>query len=339
MLSFITWSVDPEAFSILGREIRWYGICWAVGVLCTTMVVQKMYKSEKLPDKWFDSLFLYVLVGLIIGARLGHCLFYAPMEYLSNPLSILKIWEGGLASHGGAIGMIIGVCLYSLHITNRKNNWKSLVISSIIGLLVTSLGAYIIDSSNGDKIMGIGFMGLSAGACLSMLYNTWTTSIKTLDRLVVGVAIGGAFIRLGNLMNSEIYGDPTSLPWGFNFVLDPKWHQPLAIGGSGELPCHPTQIYEALVYLFIFGIGLYLFYKTNARQKTGLILGVALIGIFLSRFFIEFIKNVQEDFESTMSINMGQLLSLPFVIWGIYLIYAALKNKSQNDPTHENKSK
>lgn len=186
------------------------------------------------------------------------------------------VWEGGLSSHGGAIGMTIGIWLYSKRVSKKSIIWG-------------------------------------------------------LDRLIVGVAIGAAFIRTGNLMNSEIYGGPTAMPWGFNFIRDTHWHYPIADGGSGELPCHPTQIYEALIYLFIFAIGLYLFYKTDAKNKQGLILGVSLIGIFLSRFFIEFIKNVQEPFELNMiasyGINMGQLLSIPFVIWGIWLVWNALKKK------------
>ncbi|SBV93318.1 prolipoprotein diacylglyceryl transferase [uncultured Dysgonomonas sp.] len=336
MLSFITWDVNPEAFSLFGREIRWYGILWAAGVLCTTIVVQKMYKSEKLPEKWFDSLFLYVLTGLVIGARLGHCLFYDPVYYLSNPLKILMVWEGGLASHGGAIGMTIGVCLYSLKITGQKMNWKHLGIFALIGLVLGGLCQYIYGLTvSSSPSLGFGesaFMGFLIGICVSMVYTTREMTVKTLDRLVVGVAIGATSIRLGNLMNSEIYGGPTTLPWGFNFIRDPKWHQPLNMGGSGELPCHPTQIYEALFYLFLFGLGLYLYYKTNARNRTGLILGISLIGIFFSRFCIEFIKNIQEPFEvemiDTFGINMGQLLSIPFVIWGIWLLYSALTKKT-----------
>ncbi|MDU1891441.1 MAG: prolipoprotein diacylglyceryl transferase [Dysgonomonas sp.] len=276
MLSFITWNIDPEAFSLFGREIRWYGILWATGVLLTTLVVRRMYRKENLSEQWFDSLFMYIIIGLIAGARLGHCLFYDPVYYLSNPLSMLKVWEGGLSSHGGAIGMTIAIWLYSVRITKKSMIWA-------------------------------------------------------LDRLIVGVAIGATFIRLGNLMNSEIYGGPTQLPWGFNFVRDQRWHLPLTQGGSGELPCHPTQLYEALIYLAIFGLGLYLFYKTNAKTKQGLILGVSLIGIFLSRFCIEYIKNIQEPFEVEMianyGINMGQLLSIPFFLWGGWLVWNALRKK------------
>lgn len=281
MLTYITWNVDPIAFDIFGYAIRWYGILWATGVALCTFTISRMYKHEKLPEKWFDSLFIYVIIGLVIGARLGHCLFYNPEYYLSHPLSILNLREGGLASHGGAIGMTIAIYLYSRRISHRSMIWA-------------------------------------------------------LDRLVVGVAIGATFIRLGNLMNSEIYGRPTTLPWGFNFIRDNHWHLPLGEKlGSGELPCHPTQIYEAIIYFIIFLVGLYLFYKTNAKEKQGLILGISLIGIFLSRFLIEFIKKEQEYFEQDMLLNMGQLLSLPFIIWGIWLIWNALRKN--NKETIKNK--
>ncbi len=339
MLSFITWATDPEAFSLFGREIRWYGILWALGILLTTIVVQRMYKKEKLPEKSFDSLFLYVVVGLIVGARLGHCLFYTPVYYLSNPLELIKIWEGGLASHGGAIGMTIAVCLYSIKISKSKINWKNLAIWSVAGLVFGLITNFIIRSfftssattDPSDAALSATIMGLCIGICISLVYTTREVSIRVLDRLVIGVAIGATSIRLGNLMNSEIYGGPTSLPWGFNFVHDSRWAEPIIEGGSGALPCHPTQIYEALIYIFIFVLGLVLYYKTNAKDRRGLILGISLIGIFLSRFLIEFIKNVQEPFErdliATFGINMGQLLSLPFIIWGIWLVWNALKEK------------
>lgn len=279
MLSFITWDISPEIFNILGREIRWYGLLWAFALFATAFIVQKMYRHENLPEKWFDSLFVYVSVGLIIGARLGHCLFYDPVYYLSSPWKMLFIWEGGLSSHGGAIGMLIGIWLYSKRVTKKSMIWG-------------------------------------------------------LDRLIVGVGLGATSIRLGNLFNHEIYGGPTDMPWGFRFVTNihewMKGAEPIY-----SLPSHPTQIYEALIYFLTFLLGMYLYWIKNAGEKQGLILGVSLICIFFSRFMIEFIKNLQEDFEvgmvETLGINMGQLLSLPFIIWGVWLVWNALRNQ-KNTP-------
>lgn len=278
MLASITWDINPELINILGREVRWYGLCWALGLLLGVWILQKMFKSENLPEKWFDSLFMYAVIGLIIGARLGHCLFYSPGYYLSNPIEILKIWEGGLSSHGGAIGIVIGLWLFS-----RK------IKKSIL----------------------------------------WS-----LDRVIVVAGLTGTLIRIGNLMNSEIYGKPTTLPWGFEFIRDSWWSRPIEMGGSGSLPCHPTQIYEALIYLAIFGIAMYLYWKTNAKQKQGLIFGICITAIFVARFFLEFLKNVQEPFEiemrQTIGIDMGQMLSLPFIIWGVWLIYTRTRQVKVN---------
>ena len=123
MLSYVTWNVDPELFTVLGREIRWYGLLWVIGLIVAVIIVQRIFDKEKLPEKWFDSLFVYMILGIILGARLGHCLFYEPAYYLSHPLEILKIWEGGLASHGGVIGIIIAVWLYSKKVTKKSMLW------------------------------------------------------------------------------------------------------------------------------------------------------------------------------------------------------------------------
>jgi phosphatidylglycerol---prolipoprotein diacylglyceryl transferase len=254
MLNYITWNVDPEIFNIGSLHIRWYGLLWALGIWLTLIITQKLYKNEKLPDKWLDSLFIYTVLGAVVGARVGHCLFYNPAYYLANPHEILYIWQGGLASHGGAIGIIISTYLYNKKVSKRGFIW-------------------------------------------------------VFDRLVIGVAVAGAMIRLGNLMNSEIYGGPTTLPWGFIFVRD----------GQTE-PMHPTQIYEIIYCLITFGLTYWLYWKKEAYKKTGLIFGVFLIGIFFSRFLIEFVKNNQESFENNMLLNMGQILSIPFVIWGVWLI-------------------
>lgn len=272
-LNFITWTVDPVLFHLGPLSVRWYGLLWALGILAALKIVERIYKHEKLPEDWLDKLFIYTVAGTIIGARLGHCFFYEwklmpePVTflgitftygnyYLSHPWELLYIWRGGLASHGGAIGILTAMYFYNKNVSKKGYIW-------------------------------------------------------IFDRLVVGVAICGASIRLGNLMNSEIYGSVTSLPWGFIFLKD--------INGDG-LPHHPTQIYEILYCLITFAITWWLYWKKEAYKKNGLIFGVFLIGIFGSRFVLEFIKLNQESFESGMSLNMGQILSIPFIIWGIWLI-------------------
>ncbi len=276
MLSFITWNVDPALFHfpefiplLGGREVRWYGLLFATGFALGAYLVYRIWKHEKLKDEWFDKLFIYVFVATAVGARLGHCLFYDPAHYLAHPIEILKIWEGGLASHGGTLGIIVAVYLYSKKITHKSMLW-------------------------------------------------------TFDRLVVPVGLTAAFIRLGNLMNSEIYGHPTDLPWGFRFIRSLEWFKP----PCSALPCHPTQIYEAVCYLITFAVCMWLYWKKEAYKKEGLIFGVFLIGIFLSRFLVEFLKNNQEDFEAGMFLNMGQLLSIPFVLAGIWLAWRAMKKPS-----------
>jgi len=240
-------------------------------------IVQRIYKSEKLPEKWFDSLFVYMMLGIILGARLGHCLFYEPEYYLANPVEMLKIWEGGLASHGGVIGIIIAVWLYSKRVTKKSMLW-------------------------------------------------------TFDRVMVPTGFTAAMIRFGNLMNHEIYGGPTDLPWGFRFIDNVG----LWMRGAEPVytePSHPTQIYEALIYLLVFGITMYMYWKTNAKNRQGLILGVGIALIFIARFFIEFVKNVQVDSEIAMRENtgliLGQWLSIPFIIWGLWLIWRSMKRKAE----------
>ncbi len=269
MLDFITWTVNPSIVHLGPFEIRWYGLFFAIGFLAGYKIIEKMFKHEKVPDGWLDKLFIYVVVATIVGARLGHCLFYARDYYMAHPTEIFKIWEGGLASHGGAIGIIIAIWIYSRHVTRRNMLW-------------------------------------------------------TFDRLVIPVALVGALIRTGNLMNHEIYGHVTNLPWGFRFIDNlHAWIQ-----GAEPVftaPSHPTQIYEALCYLALFGLLMYMYWKRNAEERQGLIFGVFLTGIFLPRFLIEFVKNNQEAFEENMLLNMGQLLSIPFIIAGIWLIVRAIK--------------
>ncbi|MCI1778867.1 MAG: prolipoprotein diacylglyceryl transferase [Bacteroidales bacterium] len=262
---FIRWNVNPVIFSIGSREIRYYSLLFIAGFILGYYIFIWFYKREKLPLKLLEPL-LYVLLGCtIVGARLGHCLFYEPDFYLAHPLEILKTWHGGLASHGGAIGVLLGLIWYARHY-GRKYKFDSMWI---------------------------------------------------LDHTVIPIAFAGMFIRLGNLMNSEIYGHVTDLPWGFIFLR------------NGEvLPKHPTQIYEALSYL-ILGLILIFIYKYKWKKfNRGFIFGFFLIWLFGARFLIEFVKQPQEIFENNMVLNMGQLLSIPFIIAGIIILVRSFYVKS-----------
>lgn len=272
--AFITWDFDPVLFTLFGHPVVWYGLLFALGlIILGPWIEKKMWEHEKLDPKWFESLAVYVFVGTIVGARLGHVLFYDPAYYLANPAKIFVTWEGGLASHGGTIGIIIACWLYSRRVTRKSILW-------------------------------------------------------VLDRLAVPTGIVAAMIRLGNLTNSEIFGRPTTLPWGFRFIRSEEYRR---LVPNMDMGCHPTQIYEALCYLAVFALCMWLYWKRDAaRRYSGLIVGVFLTGIFLSRLIIERIKIVQEPWElkliESVGLNMGQLLSIPFVLAGIWLIVRAVKN-------------
>ena len=264
-LPLFVWDVPKTLFTIGPVEVRYYGLMWALGFIISAYIISNIMKREGYPEKTFDSFFWYALLSTVIGSRLGHCLFYAPGYYLTHPIEILYIHQGGMASHGAAIGLLVGLWLFS-----RKN-----------------------------KIPYI-----------------WS-----LDRISILAAISGALVRIGNFMNSEIFGRPTTLPWGVEFVLSDEWNK-LYKG----LPCHPTQLYEALAYLIIFVVFLWLYYRKNlAQRRPGAMFGIFLIALFGIRFLIEFIKNPQEDFEVGMILNMGQLLSIPFIVAGCVLLYRAYR--------------
>ena len=265
MLSYITWDVSPVIFKLGFFTLRWYSLAFMVGFLVGYEIVARMFRHEGAPERWLGLLLMWTVAGTIVGARLGHVFFYEWDLFSQNPIKILYVWEGGLASHGGAIGVILGVILFSIVTTKRSPLW-------------------------------------------------------TFDRLVVPIALVGGLIRLGNLMNSEIFGHATTLPWGFRFVNSPEW-QALYAGQA----CHPTQIYEAICYFALFALLMWMYWRKNAEERPGLIFGVFLIGIFIPRFLIEFIKNPQEAFEQSMALNMGQWLSIPFIVAGISLIICAMR--------------
>ncbi len=258
LFNYITWNVNPEIFHIGSLSVRWYGVLFALSFLFGYIIMQKFFKKENLPIELLDKLTFYMFLGTVIGARLGHCLFYEPSYYFSHPLEIIKIWHGGLASHGAAIGILLVLYLFS------RNAHKPYL---------------------------------------------WV-----LDRIVIVVALAGFLIRTGNLMNSEIIGKATTVPWAFKFIR------------VDNIPRHPAQIYEALSYLLLFVVLYWLFVKTNIAKKQGLTFSLFLIVLFLSRFIIEFFKAVQVNFENHMTYNMGQWLSVPFIIIGI-VMFVILYNK------------
>lgn len=287
-------------------EVRWYGICWMLGFVIGYFVMGKVYKKEQMPDGMLDKLLIYMLAFTVVGARLGHCLFYEPTYYLSHPLKILAIWEGGLASHGGAIGILIGLWIYVRSVNNETAGYDRLFEFNRFVLVST------VAPRDGSK--------KKEGTQINYLW--------ILDRIVIPVCIVGALIRLGNVFNSEIYGTPTTLPWGFVFVRGLEQF----FGPNGELlPCHPTGLYEAFFCLVALALLLWMYYKRDLGHKQpGLMFGTFLVIIFGSRIAIEFLKNVQVDFERNMAFDMGQWLSLPFVLVGVAMIvWSFVKRQKQ----------
>ena len=274
LLLSVHWHVNPILFHIGSLEIRWYGLLFVSGFVIGWYLFKWFFTREKLDTKLMDPLLYTLLIATIVGARLGHCIFYQPDYYFGSWEGFWEIfmpWKGGLASHGGAIALLLAMWWYSRHY-GRKNDFDFLWI---------------------------------------------------MDRLCIAVAFAGCMIRLGNLFNSEIYGNVTNLPWGFIFDLR----------GETE-PKHPTQLYEAFSYL-ILGLVLVWVYKNKLdKVYRGFFFGAFLLGCFGMRFLIEFIKEPQVEFENTMVLNMGQLLSIPFILAGIALLVYSYQAKKPAAVVH-----
>lgn len=264
----IIWNPDIVALHLGNFELRWYSVCWCIGLVLAYVVVARLYKQQGIPGEKFDPLFFYCFVGILVGSRLGHCLFYEPAYFLSHPvemfLPIRQTDEGwrctgyaGLASHGGTIGLILALWLY--------------------------------------------------------VRRTKVNLMRVLDDIAIATPVTACFIRLGNLMNSEIVGHTTDVPWGFVFQHN-----------GDLLPRHPAQLYEAIAYLVFFFVGLWLYHRYRQKVGTGFFFGYCLTSIFTFRFFVEFLKEIQEPWEqqlvAAIGINQGQLLSLPFVAIGLYCL-------------------
>ena len=271
---YINWNPNEIAFSIWWFSFRWYSLCWLVGLLLAYIIVKKLYKEQKIKDELFDPLFIYCFLGILIGARLGHCLFYEPGYFLSSGTHIIemflpihKMLDGswkftgyeGLASHGGTLGLMLALWLY----------------------------------------------------CRRTKVGLW----QVLDNIAIATPVTACFIRLGNLMNSEIIGKVTDVPWAFIFER------------VGPEPRHPGQLYEAIAYFIFFFIGWWFYRRRPEKVGTGFFFGLCLTLIFTARFFIEFTKINQVDFENSLPLDMGQLLSIPFIILGVGCMMYGMRKK------------
>lgn len=257
---FISWDPNPEIFRLGSFAVRWYGLLFASSFFFGYLIMQNFFKKEGVPIRLLDELTTYMIIGTIVGARLGHVFFYEPSWYMAHPIKILEVWEGGLASHGAAVGIILALLIFS-RVRKKPFLW-------------------------------------------------------VIDRIVIVVALSGFFIRMGNLMNSEIYGLQTNLPWGFLFLRS-------SVPSESLVPRHPTQIYEGLSYLLIFLLLCWYYYRKEGKPAPGFLFGLFLILVFGVRILIEFIKEPQVGFERELMLNMGQMLSIPFVLAGILFVYLA----------------
>lgn len=267
----INWNYSPEIFTLGPIQLRWYGVLFLSGFLIGYRILQHVCRQENKPTEKLDELLIYLIVGTALGARLGHCLFYEFDYYMSHPWEILAIWKGGLASHGGGVGVLVSLFLFS-----RRNPEFTL----------------------------------------------WWL----FDRIAFPTAMTGGFIRLGNLMNSEILGKPTDGTWGFVFERIDK------------IPRHPTQIYEAICYFIIAFIGYRVYARYKEQLPRGLVFGITFVGLYVVRFFLEFLKENQVPFEASLPLNMGQLLSLPYIAFGLFFIVRALREGPQSPLPSETKS-
>ena len=279
LLSYIVWNPDLEAFHLGPISVRWYGLMWLIGFALAYFLVQRLYKEQKIKDELFDPLFIYCFLGILIGARLGHCIFYQPQDFLPS-------WPG------------ITEMIFPLHIGN-DGSW-----------LGETFGFFV-----------IGYAGLAShGGTLGLMIALWLYVKKTklsiwtvLDNIAIATGSMACCIRLGNLMNSEIIGKITDVPWAFIFER------------VDSMPRHPGQLYEAIAYAILFCIMWVLHKRMPEKIGTGWYFGFCLTYIFTFRFFIEYTKEVQEAFEASLPLDMGQILSIPFIILGVYCMIRAKK--------------
>ena len=281
---FIHWNPDLVFFHLGPLAVRWYGLCWLVGFAVAYLLVRRLYREQKIKDELFDPLFIYCFMGILLGARLGHCIFYEPDYFLTSVRGIIE--------------MFLPIRFVDGNI-NYAGNW--------------------LFQLTGGAAAFVGYEGLAShGGTLGLMIALWLYVKKTklniwtiLDNIAIATGSMACFIRLGNLMNSEIIGKVTDVPWAFIFER------------VDQMPRHPGQLYEAIAYAILFGILWYLHKRMPEKIGTGWYFGFCLAYIFTFRFFIEYTKEVQEAFEASLPLDMGQILSIPFVILGVWCMVRA----------------
>lgn len=281
LLSYITW--NP---SLSFGPFRWYSLCWLIGLAAAYFVVRRLYKEQQIKDEYFDPLFVYCFLGILIGARLGHCIFYQPDYFLTS-------WRGFLEM------------LLPIHFVDGNPQYAS---------------SWLFKMTDGAAAF-TGYEGLAShGGTLGLMLALWIyvkhtkLSIwRVLDNIAIATGVTACFIRLGNLMNSEIIGKVTDVPWAFIFER------------VDMMPRHPGQLYEAIAYGILFALMWWLHKRMPQKIGTGWYFGLCLTYIFTFRFFIEYTKEIQEAFEASLPLDMGQLLSIPFVIIGVVCMLRAKK--------------
>lgn len=269
MVLAIDWKVSSELIDGWATPNK-YGLLFVTGLIIGFFVIKRMFKREGIPETLLDKLLIYIVLATIVGARLGHVFFYDWASYKEDPIAIFKIWEGGLASHGAAIAILLALYIFSKRVSHRPMMW-------------------------------------------------------ILDRVAAPIAIAGCFIRLGNLVNHEIIGIPTDLPWGFIFNHAGEEY----LINDVQVPRHPAQLYEAIYYLFTFILLMYLYWKTRARFRMGIIFGTFMIVLWTGRFLIEFVKVGQTVRDDQWTLNTGQMLSIPLMLAGVVILYMGLKRKEE----------
>lgn len=261
-MQHFVWDVSPIILELGPLKLRWYGLAFVFAFALGYKIMRTVYRREGKPEVDLDTLLIYMIAGTLLGARLGHCLFYEPGRYLANPLEILKVWEGGLASHGGVAGIALSLWIYCRRRADQPYLWL-------------------------------------------------------LDRMSVPAALGACFIRIGNLFNSEILGKASDASWAVIFAR------------VDQVPRHPSMVYEAIAYLATFFVLWLMYRKLGERTPRGLLLGLLLVLVFTARFFLEYTKEVQVDFEKGLPLDLGQLLSIPAVGIGLWLLWRSLKARPQ----------